>query len=106
MMFTVSEAKRFPEWLERILHIFTTEDQTMIGRFFGDLFHNWSTTSRTVLAGPAKFDPIFRYLTYKDVVVAITVLRNRVKVKQRVVHKEEEMKKKDLLLLPRKFLAE
>jgi hypothetical protein len=106
IMFTISEAKRFRDWLERVLYIFSIGAETMVGRSFGDLFHNWGTTSRTVLEGPAKFKPIFEYRTYRDAFMAISVVRNRLKLKRRLVKDVKDMKAKDLLLQPMPFLPQ
>lgn len=84
IMATVPEAKRFPAWLECVLYVFSTCKETVVGDFFGMLFENWSLTCRTVLKGPAAFEPIFRYLTYADAFSAVSVVSNKLKEKRKV----------------------
>lgn len=70
----VPEAKRFPEWMERLLHLFVTHESSVLGNTLNQLFTNWNKICTGIFSGPDSYEPILTYLTYDQAVASVAVL--------------------------------
>lgn len=70
----ISEAKRFPQWLQVLHKSFADKLSMVAGSTFGVLFQNWSKLCRKVFKGPENFKPNKNFATYGELVSTVSVL--------------------------------
>lgn len=76
LMVVIPEAVRFPTWRCQVLAVLRHGASEVVDRMghFSLFFNDWSSMSKAVLAGRAKFKPSTLFPTYSKLLASITFI--------------------------------